>query len=125
MINVQSKEQKQIEQINNEENLKKKTIKALDLILIIVGISTFVFTIVMLIFFYLFQAIPDVLCERFFTVIVGELGITGVIKIVKIIFDNKNTTEIISENNDDEDNNYELNNNTDNNTDNEEEFSND
>lgn len=124
MINVQSKEQKQIEQINNEENLKKKTIKALDLILIIVGVSTFAFTIIMLMFFYLFQAIPDTLCERFFTVIVGELGITGVIKIVKIIFDNKNTTEIISENNDDEDNNYELNNNIGNDTDNEEEFGN-
>lgn len=121
---MQTKEQKQIEQISNEENLKKKTIKALDLILIIVGVSTFAFTIIMLMFFYLFQAIPDTLCERFFTVIVGELGITGVIKIVKIIFDNKNIAEVISENDDYENDNYELNNDADNDTDNEEEIGN-
>lgn len=92
------KNKKRIKQIDNQEELKKNTIKVLDLILIIVGISTFIFTVIMLIFFYLFQSIPDTLCERFFTVIVGELGITGIIKIVKIIFKNKNISEIISEN---------------------------
>nr|DAT84970.1 MAG TPA: Triple QxxK/R motif-containing protein family [Caudoviricetes sp.] len=96
VINIKNK--KKIKQIDNQEELKKNTIKVLDLILIIVGISTFIFTVIMLIFFYLFQSIPDTLCERFFTVIVGELGITGIIKIVKIIFKNKNISEIISEN---------------------------
>ena len=63
----------------------KKQIKSLDITLILIGISTFVFTIVMLIYFAIFQCIPDVLCERFFTCVVGECGITGLIQIVKTI----------------------------------------
>lgn len=78
-----------------KNNTNKKSLKVLDLSLIIVGISTFVFTIIMLVFFALFQAIPDTLCERFFTCIVGELGITGLIQVVKTICSNfkKQNTE--------------------------------
>lgn len=72
------------------KNNKNKTLKVLDLTLIIVGISTFIFTAIMIVFFALFQAIPDTLCERFYSVIVGELGVTGVIQVVKTIY-KKNT----------------------------------
>ena len=79
------------------KNNKNKTLKVLDLTLIIVGISTFIFTAIMIVFFALFQAIPDTLCERFYSVIVGELGVTGVIQVVKTIY-KKNTNTYDTEN---------------------------
>lgn len=63
--------------------------KALDIILLVVGISAFVFTAVMMVFFAIFQQIPDTLCERFYTCVVGECGIAGVIQVVKTVFHNK------------------------------------
>ena len=72
----------------------KKGIKTLTIILMVVGVLTILFTISMVVLFYKFQSIPDTLCERFFTCIVGELGIAGVIQVVKTIFKNKNQTQI-------------------------------
>jgi hypothetical protein len=37
----------------------------------------------------MFQSIPDVLCERFYTVVVGECGVAGAIQIVKTICKHK------------------------------------
>ena len=71
----------------------KKGIKTLTIILMVVGVLTILFTISMVVLFYKFQSIPDTLCERFFTCIVGELGIAGVIQVVKTIFKNKNQTQ--------------------------------
>ena len=45
----------------------------------------------MIVLFYKFQSIPDTLCERFFTCVVGELGIAGLIQIVKTVFKDKCT----------------------------------
>lgn len=81
--------------------INKKQIKSLDITLILVGVSTLVFTIVMLVYFAIFQCIPDVLCERFFTCVVGECGITGLIQVVKTLckykYSNLNTNEILNE----------------------------
>ena len=71
----------------------KKNIKTLTIILMVVGILAILFTISMVILFYKFQSIPDTLCERFFTCVVGELGIAGVIQVVKTIFKNKTQTQ--------------------------------
>lgn len=67
----------------------KKGIKTLTIILMVVGILTILFTTSMIVLFYKFQSIPDTLCERFFTCVVGELGIAGAIQVVKTIFINK------------------------------------
>ena len=71
----------------------KKGIKTLTIILMVVGVLTILFTISMVVLFYKFQSIQDTLCERFFTCVVGELGIAGVIQVVKTIFKNKNQTQ--------------------------------
>lgn len=63
----------------------QKNKKTLDIVLIIIGVSTFIFTVIMCVFFAMFQQIPDVLCERFYTCVVGELGATGLIQVVKTI----------------------------------------
>ena len=68
---------------------KNKEIKTLNLILIIVGISTAIFTVAMIVLFCIFQSIPDTLCERFYTVIVGECGVAGIIQIIKTICKHK------------------------------------
>jgi flagellar basal body-associated protein FliL len=72
-----------------KKSKKNKKLKKLDLILIIIGISTVIFTIMMFIFFFMYQSIPDVLCERFYTVIVGELGVAGIIQVIKTICKHK------------------------------------
>ena len=91
---IKMKNNKQKKQKHKKD---KKVLKVLDLILIIVGISTFIFTTIMLIYFALFQAIPDTLCERFYTVIVGELGITGVIQVAKTIWGKNNKTDNVDD----------------------------
>lgn len=70
-------------------NMKnKKGIKTLSIVLIILGVTTILFTASMILLFYKFQSIPDTLCERFFTCVVGELGIAGLIQIAKTICTN-------------------------------------
>lgn len=104
------------EKIKNNKKNNKKNFKTLNLILIIVGISTCIFTTVMLIFFYMFQTIPDVLCERFYTVVVGECGVAGAIQVVKTICKHKyspkdmeNENETVDETSGDFDVNIETN----------------
>ena len=95
---------------------KQNKRRALDTTLIIVGIATFVFTVVMMIFFVMFQQIPDTLCERFYTCVVGECGIAGVIQVVKTIvskkqcacMDSAEDAECIDENISDDINNLEI-----------------
>jgi uncharacterized membrane protein len=73
-----------------KNNKKEKTkMKTLNLILLIIGISTAIFTIAMIVLFCIFQSIPDTLCERFYTVIVGECGVAGIIQIIKTICKHK------------------------------------
>ena len=60
--------------------MKKKT---MDLILIIVGASVVIFTIVMIELYILTSAIPDTLCTCFFAACTGECGFMGWIKTAK------------------------------------------
>lgn len=60
--------------------MKKKT---MDLILIIVGASVVIFTIVMIRLYILTGAIPDTLCTCFFAACTGECGFMGWIKTAK------------------------------------------
>ena len=60
--------------------MKKKT---MDLILVLVGISVVVFTIVMIWLYLLTGAIPDTLCTCFFFAFTGECGFMGWIKTAK------------------------------------------
>lgn len=79
-----------------------KKIKTLNLILILVGISALIFTVTMIVLFIKYQEIPDTLCERFYTCVIGECGVTGLIQIAKTIWQkNKKSddTEIESEEN--------------------------
>ena len=60
--------------------MKKKT---MDLILIIVGTSVVIFTIVMIWLYIITGAIPDTLCTCFFVACTGECGFMGWIKTAK------------------------------------------
>ena len=60
--------------------MKKKT---MDLILILVGVSVVVFTVVMIWLYLLTGAIPDTLCTCFFVACTGECGFMGWIKTAK------------------------------------------
>ena len=60
--------------------MKKKT---MDFILIMVGISVVVFTVVMIWLYLLTGSIPDTLCTCFFVACTGECGFMGWIKTAK------------------------------------------
>lgn len=60
--------------------MKKKT---MDLILIIVGTSVVIFTIIMIWLYIITGAIPDTLCTCFFVACTGECGFMGWIKTAK------------------------------------------
>lgn len=60
--------------------MKKRT---MDLILIIIGISIFVFTGLMIWIYLLTGGIPDTLCNCFFIACTGECGFMGWIKTAK------------------------------------------
>jgi hypothetical protein len=64
----------------------------------------------MIALFCIYQSIPDTLCERFYTVVVGECGVAGIIQIIKTIckhkyslkdtdFDNESISDINTETN--------------------------
>lgn len=59
--------------------------RTLTLALLVVGISTWIFTVCMVWLFIKYQMVPDVLVERFYTCVVGELGMMGMIQVVKTI----------------------------------------
>ena len=61
----------------------KKERKILNTILLVIGITTVVFMAAMVWLFVRYQAIPDTLVERYFTCVVGELGVMGVIQVAK------------------------------------------
>lgn len=58
--------------------------KTTNIILIILAIFITLFTAICLWFFYEFQTIPDTLVTCFYASIVGELFVTGLIKIMKV-----------------------------------------
>lgn len=61
-------------------SMKKKT---MDLILILVGASVVIFTIVMIWIYLITGGIPDTLCTCFFIACTGECGFMGWIKTAK------------------------------------------
>ena len=62
----------------------KITKKTMDRILILVGISVVIFTIVMIFLYLLTGGIPDTLCTCFFAACTGECGFMGWIKAAKV-----------------------------------------
>lgn len=64
--------------------MKKLKIKALDLAVVFTFLSIIVFTIVMIVTFYRYYAIPDTLCTCFFGCFGGECGALAWIKTSKI-----------------------------------------
>lgn len=60
--------------------MKKKT---MDVILMIVGISVFIFTAIMVWLYFTTGGIPDTLCTCFFVACTGECGFMGWIKTAK------------------------------------------
>lgn len=61
----------------------RKERKTLNTILLVIGITTLVFMAVIVGLFIRYQNIPDTLVERYFTCVVGELGVMGVIQVAK------------------------------------------
>lgn len=59
------------------------TRKTMDIILILIGISVFIFTIVMIWLYLMTGSIPDTLCTCFFVACTGECGFMGWIKTAK------------------------------------------
>ena len=62
---------------------KKKKIGAMDVILVIVGISLLAFTVAMIQIFQEYGAVPDTLVTCVFATLGGECGILGWIKTTK------------------------------------------
>lgn len=62
---------------------KKKQFGTMDYILIIVAVSMLIFTIVMIVIFLKYGAIPDTLCTCVFASLGGECGVMGWIKTTK------------------------------------------
>ena len=57
-----------------------RKIGTMDIILVIIGITLVIFTVVMLFIFTKYGAIPDTLCTCVFTALGSECGIMGWIK---------------------------------------------
>lgn len=62
---------------------RNKKVKALNVVLIIVGILAVLFTVACMWFFFLFQTIPDTLVQMFFSTVVGELLCASLIRMTK------------------------------------------
>lgn len=62
---------------------------AMDIILILMGIFLFLFTITMIVIFCVKGATPDTLIDRVITCCIGEGGIMGMIQVAKVIKDKK------------------------------------
>lgn len=62
---------------------KKDEQRTMDRILILIGITVLIFTIVMIQLYILTGAIPDTLCTCFFVACTGECGFMGWIKTAK------------------------------------------
>ena len=57
--------------------------KTMDIILVILGISVFIFTVTMIYLYLTTGGIPDTLCTCFFAMCTGECSVMGFIKTVK------------------------------------------
>lgn len=57
--------------------------KTTNIVLILIAMLTVIFIAIMIWLFYLYQSIPETLCQCFFASVVGELGVTGWIKVIK------------------------------------------
>ena len=68
---------------NAAEKKERRNIKVMDLILLIVGVSLLVFTIVMIQLFKVYGTVPDTLITCVFATLGGECGIMGWIKTTK------------------------------------------
>lgn len=68
---------------NAAEKKERRNIKVMDLILVIVGVSLLVFTIVMIQLFKVYGTVPDTLITCVFATLGGECGIMGWIKTSK------------------------------------------
>lgn len=66
-----------------EKKPKKKRIGVMDIILIVVGVSLFAFTVTMIQLFREYGAVPDTLITCVFAALAGECGIMGWIKTTK------------------------------------------
>lgn len=71
--------------------MKKKT---MDFILILIGISVFIFTGIMIWMYYILGSIPDTLCTCFFVACTGECGFMGWIKTAKVRQEEREEFEI-------------------------------
>lgn len=67
----------------HEKPRKKKHLGVMDFILIIVGVLLITFTVVMIIVFCNYGAIPDILCSCVFATLGCECGVMGWIKTTK------------------------------------------
>lgn len=61
----------------------KKEVRTMDVILVIIAIVLLVFSIAMIVIYYLTGGIPDTLCTCVFAVCGGECGVMGWIKTTK------------------------------------------
>ena len=61
----------------------EKEIKTMDKILILIGITAIIFTIIMIYLYLTTGGIPDTLCTCFFVACTGECGFMGMIKSTK------------------------------------------
>lgn len=67
----------------SSQSSEKKGIGTMNIILIIVGVALFSFTIAMIWIFLTYAAIPDTLCTCVFAALGGECGVMGMIKTSK------------------------------------------
>ena len=65
---------------NAAEKTERRNIKVMDLILVIVGVSLLVFTIVMIQLFKVYGTVPDTLITCVYATLGGECGVMGWIK---------------------------------------------
>jgi len=62
---------------------EKEKLKTMDKILILIGLTVLIFTLVMIWLYLITGAIPDTLCTCFFVACTGECGFMGWIKTAK------------------------------------------
>lgn len=81
----------EIENKENKVNVIQKTVSFLDLMVKVVFFSTFIFTMVSMYIAYInsWEQAFITLIERWFTIMVGEIVVMGVIQIVKEVMENR------------------------------------
>ena len=75
--------QKRIKKRTQKSCQDKKGLGMMDKVLIFVGALIIIFTVVMIVTFYRYGAIPDTLCTCVFTACTGEAGFMGIIQATK------------------------------------------